>query len=98
MKRSDFESFQRGMAEAQAYMKGARNGYVVHAPVDVRKVRASMKLTRHTFAERYGLDPRTVEQWEQGRRTPDRASETYLRLIESDPEKVAELVAHLQHA
>ena len=98
MKRSDFESFQRGMAEAQAYMAGARNGYVVHAPVDVRKVRARMKLTRRTFAERYGLDPRTVEQGEQGRRTPDRASETYLRLIESDPEKVAELVAHLQHA
>jgi putative transcriptional regulator len=92
---SDFESFQRGMEQAHAYLEGAREGYVIHEPVDVRRVRARTKLTRKLFASRYGLDTRTVEQWEQGRRKPDKSSETYLRLIENEPEKMAELVLSL---
>ena len=96
MNKEHFESFQRGMAQARAYLdEDAREGYVAHEPVDVRRVRARTKLTRQRFASIYGLDSRTVEQWEQGRRKPDRTSETYLRLIESDPEKVAEMVGHL---
>ncbi|HYJ29844.1 MAG TPA: hypothetical protein VEW25_05830 [Allosphingosinicella sp.] len=95
MKTSDFDSFQRGMAQVGAYLQGDRDGFVVHEPVDVRTVRARTRLTRKAFASRYGLDTRTVEQWEQGRRKPDRTSETYLRLIETEPEKIAELVAHL---
>ncbi|HWH17534.1 MAG TPA: hypothetical protein VNT77_04235 [Allosphingosinicella sp.] len=95
MKKSDFESFQRGMAQVGEYLDGAREGYVTHKPVNVREVRSRTKLTRQRFAATYGLDTRTVEQWEQGRRKPDKSSETYLRLIETEPEKVAELVAHL---
>ncbi len=93
MKKSDFESLQRGMAEAKAYLGGARQGYVAHEPVDVRRVRASTRLTRAGFAARYGLDARAVEQWEQGRRKPERGTEMYLRLIGLDPERVAEMVA-----
>ena len=98
MKKSDFESFQRGMAEAKAYLKGARDGYVTHRPVDVRKLRAKTKLTREKFAARFGLDSRTVEAWEQGRRSPDRSTETYLRLIESAPDRVAEMVSAANQA
>jgi len=95
MNKEDFESFQRGMAEARAFMQGAREGYAVHEPVDVKRVRTKMRLTRKRFAERYHLDPRTVEQWEQGRRRPDRSAETYLRLIESKPEQVAAMLTEL---
>ena len=95
MKRSDFESLQRGMAEAQAYAEGAREGYVVHEPIDVRRVRARTQLTRQKFAERFRLDVRAVEQWEQGRRKPEKGTEMYLRLIDHDPEGVAAVVAGL---
>ena len=93
MKKSDFESRQRGLAEAGAYLEGAREGYVAHEPVDVRKVRARTRLTRTGFAARYGLDARAIEQWEQGRRRPERGTEMYLRLIGQDPEAVAEMIA-----
>lgn len=93
MKQSDFESFKRGMAQAQA--DAERDGFAIHAPVDVRQIRAHTKLTRARFASRYRLDPRTVEQWEQGRRKPDKSAETYLRLIEQEPDKVAEMVGSL---
>lgn len=94
MKKSDFESLQRGMEQAGAYLDGARDGYVVHEPVDVRRVREQTHLTRARFASTYGLDPRTVEQWEQGRRRPDKATETYLRLIGTEPDTVARLVSN----
>ena len=92
MKKEDFESLRRGMAEAGAFIEGEREGFVVHAPVDVREVRARTELKRRDFAERYNLDPRAVEQWEQGRRRPERGTEMYLRLIGHDPEGVAQMV------
>lgn len=96
MKKSDFDSLQRGMAEAKAYLEGERRGYVVHEPVDVRQVRASTQLTRSAFAARYRLDPRAVEQWEQGRRRPEKGTEMYLRLIGRDPEGIAEMVSAME--
>ena len=52
----------------------------VHAPrpVDVRAVRARTKLSQEAFAVRYGLDPATVRNWEQGRSKPDAAANTLL--------------------
>lgn len=95
MKKEDFESLRKGMAEAEAYLEGAREGYVVHEPVDVRAVRARTALKRKDFAERYRLDPRAVEQWEQGRRRPERGTEMYLRLIGQDPERMADMVSQI---
>lgn len=95
MKKDNFESLQRAVGEVEAFRGGRRAGFVVHEPVDVRQLRARTKLTRTRFAEKFGLDSRTVEQWEQGRRKPDKSSETYLRLIEKAPDTVADLVARL---
>ena len=97
MKKSDFVSLRRGMAQAKLHIAGARPpGFVTHEPVNVRGLRERIKLTRKEFAARYGLDFRTVEQWEQGRRRPDRGTETYLRLIEREPERVAEMTMALE--
>jgi putative transcriptional regulator len=96
MKKQDFESLQRGMAEAEAFLGGEREGFVVHDPVDVRAVRARTDLKRREFAERYNLDARAVEQWEQGRRRPERGTEMYLRLIGHDPERVAQMVSRVR--
>ena len=95
MNDEDFQSLQRALGEVEAFRGGKRVGFVVHEPVDVRQLRARTKLTRTRFAEKFGLDSRTVEQWEQGRRKPDKSSETYLRLIEKAPDTVADLVARL---
>ncbi len=95
MKKDDFESLRRGLAEAKAYREGARDGYVVHEPIDVRAVRARTELKRKEFAELYRLDPRAVEQWEQGRRRPERGTEMYLRLIDHDPERMADMVSQV---
>ena len=96
MNKEDFASFQRGLTQAKAYLnEGAREGYVVHDPIDVRAIRERLELTRKAFAEVYGFDVRTVEQWEQGRRRPDRSTATYLRIINAHAEEIARYVSDL---
>lgn len=51
-------------------------------------VRKRLKLSRQKFADRFGLDVRAVQDWEQGRRVPDRAARVLLTVIDRDPESV----------
>ena len=51
-------------------------------------LRKRMKLSRQKFADRFGLDARAVQDWEQGRRLPDRAARVLLTVIERDPKAV----------
>ncbi len=51
-------------------------------------LRKRMKLSRQKFADRFGLDVRAVQDWEQGRRLPDRAARVLLTVIERDPKAV----------
>lgn len=55
-------------------------------------LRKRMKLSRQKFADRFGLDARAVQDWEQGRRVPDRSARVLLTVIERDPEAVAQAV------
>jgi putative transcriptional regulator len=58
--------------------------------VDVRAVRTATGLSRAEFARRFALDPRALQDWEQGRRRPDRAARAYLTVIARRPEAVVE--------
>ena len=56
-------------------------------------LRKRLKLSRRKFAERFGLDARAVQDWEQGRRVPDRAARVLLTVIDRDPESVVRALA-----
>ncbi len=43
---------------------------------------------QNDFALLYGFNPRTLQQWEQGRAKPETAVRAYLKVIERDPESV----------
>lgn len=80
------------LEEAIRHAGGSDTGAVTHVVmvdmVDVRTIRTSLGLSRPKFAERFGLDARTVQDWEQGRRRPDKAAQSYLRVIASNPDAV----------
>ena len=59
----------------------------------VRALRTRMKLSREKFADRFGLDARALQDWEQGRRVPDRAARVLLTVIDRDPEAVVRALA-----
>lgn len=54
----------------------------------VREVRERLGLSQSDFAGRFGLSLRSLQEWEQGRRLPDMAVLTYLRVIERKPKEV----------
>lgn len=56
-------------------------------------VRKRLKLSRQKFADRFGLDVRAIQDWEQGRRVPDRAARVLLTVIEQNPEAVERALA-----
>ena len=51
-------------------------------------LRKRMKLSRQKFADSFGLDVRALQEWEQGRRVPDRAARVLLTVIDREPEAV----------
>ena len=59
----------------------------------IRALRSRMKLSRQKFADRFGLDVRTLQDWEQGRRVPDRAARLLLTVIDREPEAVERALA-----
>ena len=56
-------------------------------------IRKRMRLSRQKFADRFGLDARAVQDWEQGRRVPDRAARVLLTVIDRDPEAVVRVLS-----
>ncbi len=80
------------IAEGQAE-SAAVDRFPLPLDVDVRAVRAAMGLSRMEFARRFALDPRALQDWEQGRRRPDRAARAYLIVIARHPEAVVEALA-----
>lgn len=79
-----------GLALAIRHARGevALPGYALIDGRDVRKLRVRQGLTRKAFAERYGLDQRTVEGWEQERFGMDRSVRVLLSVIAHEPEAV----------
>lgn len=51
-------------------------------------LRKRLKLSRQKFADRFGLDVRALQDWEQGRRVPDRAARVLLTVIDNNPDAV----------
>lgn len=92
------EDIIRGMKEVQAHMRGEiqLRTRVIHVPddVDVHAIREKAGLSQFQFAERYGFNPRTLQEWEQGRSKPDSAVRAYLTVIDRNPEAVQSALNH----
>jgi putative transcriptional regulator len=55
---------------------------------DVRSVRRKLGLSQSEFAARFGFQPATVKNWEQGRTRPDGPARVLLAVIARHPEAV----------
>jgi putative transcriptional regulator len=65
----------------------------VPAAVDVRTVRRRIGLSQAAFARCFGINPRTVQDWEQGRYRPDPMARALLTIIAREPEAVRRALA-----
>lgn len=61
---------------------------IVKPVVNVRTIRERLGLSQEEFATRFGLEPSTVRNWEQGRNEPDPAAQLLLKIIDTNPQAV----------
>jgi len=59
----------------------------------VVRVRLKSGLSQAQFAAAIGVSKRTLEQWEQGRRSPSGAAKQLLKIAERHPEVLIEIAA-----
>ena len=83
---------ETALGEVLAHVRGETglSCRIVDDPAAGRIValRKRFRLSRQKFADRFGLDVRALQEWEQGRRVPDRAARVLLTVIDHDPEAV----------
>jgi putative transcriptional regulator len=85
------ESMIRGAMDALAFVQGKKDhGCVVHIPdeINVRRIRKKASMSQSEFADYFGVNKRTVQEWEQGRRVPTGAARAFLTVIDKEPEAV----------
>ena len=64
--------------------------YTLPCPLDVRAIRLKVGMSQAKFAAAFALNPRTLQESEQGKAAPDGAVRAYLTVIERNPEAVVE--------
>ena len=64
-----------------------------YKPVKVKAIRTKAGLTQEKFALAMGVSKRTLENWEQGRRSPTGAAKSLLKAFDLNPELATQLLA-----
>lgn len=64
--------------------KGKRR--TIEVAQDVQAIREGMGLSQAAFAALLGVSPRTLQDWEQGRRQPTGPARSLLRIADRHPE------------
>lgn len=67
----------------------------VHPPrqVNVKIIREKLHLSQQEFANYFGVSVRTIQEWEQHRRTPSATARNFLKVIEKAPRAVQKALA-----
>ena len=74
---SELEKFQSDLLESVKQMRRGQAARVTKVKVpEAAEARARVGLSQQAFATLLGVSPRTLQDWEQGRREPTGAAKT----------------------
>ncbi len=95
MEKERFEDLLRSIDEMKAHRRGERdlpaeNIHFVGEP-DPRQIRAGMGLSQEDFAHLLGISVRTLQNWEQGRRSPTGPAMKLLQIAARHPKILLEM-------
>ena len=82
-----------GIKEIKKYKKGEVQLKVktLNDPSPAHVIRHKLQLSQLAFASLIGVSVRTIQDWEQGRRSPKGPAKSLLRVAEQHPEVFANL-------
>lgn len=82
-----------GIKEVKKHKKGEIQLKVktLSDPSPAKTIRQQLQLSQSAFASLMGVSVRTLQDWEQGRRTPKGPAKSLLRIAEQYPEVFANI-------
>ena len=82
-----------GIKEIKRFKKGEIKliARTLNEPSPAKTIRKRLKISQSAFAGLMGVSPRTIQDWEQGRRTPQGPAKSLLRIAEQHPEIFIEI-------
>ena len=75
------ESAKQILAHVRGETKLPTRRIVLADEVDVKRIRSQAGMSQAEFARAFCINPRTLQEWEQGRRKPDATTRAYLAVI-----------------
>jgi len=90
-----FAELLESVREGGAILRGeqaASRKFVMQAP-DVKQIREGYQLSQSEFATLLGVSIKTLQNWEQGRRTPHGPARVLLQVAARHPKAVWDVVA-----
>lgn len=99
-KRNVFGELMEGVRAMRAHREGRITLRSHHIPalslphVDERVIRTTrerLHMSRAAFARRIGVNPRTLERWEQGRSKPNDQAAALILLVRKYPDTISRL-------
>jgi putative transcriptional regulator len=88
---------ERSAKEILAHVKGEARfptrRIVLPDEVDVKRIRTKAGMSQAEFARLFCINPRTLQEWEQGRRKPDATTRAYLAVIAKNRAAVLDALA-----
>ena len=83
---SELNKFQQNLLTSVRQMRQGKAAKVTKVKLpDAAVARAKAGLSQQDFALLLGVSPRTLQDWEQGRREPTGAARTLLRVAVANP-------------
>ena len=94
MKKEVFEELKRSLREANLIKRGQlKPGRVfrIKPEANILRVRSRLGLSQSKFAAVLGISADTLQNWEQGRRTPTGPAKVLLKIAARHPEVLLEV-------
>ena len=90
-------ALEESAKEILAHLKGrtrlSTRRIVLPDEVDVQRIRSMAGMSQAEFARAFCINPRTLQEWEQGRRKPDATTRAYLAVIAKNRKAVLDALA-----
>ena len=87
------ESAKEILANVKGEKKLPSRRIVLPNEINVKRIRAKAGMSQAEFAHAFCINPRTLQEWEQGRRKPDATTRAYLAVIAKNRKAVLDALA-----
>jgi len=87
------QSAKQILAHAKGELNLPTRRIILPDEVDVKRIRTKARMSQAEFARAFCINPRTLQEWEQGRRKPDATTRAYLAVIAKNRAAVLDALA-----